>query len=75
MVIAGGSITKDQRHTYNLPLPLSLRSKAEWHRFTVTLAFAAPTVGTLNRYRGSLFSRWGNRVQLVVGRTLSSVSH
>lgn len=53
MVIAGGSITKDQRHTYNLPLPLSLRSKAEWHRFTVTLAFAAPTVGTLNRYRGS----------------------
>jgi hypothetical protein len=53
MVIAGGSITKDQRHTYNLPLPLSLRSKAEWHRFTVTLAFAAPTVGTLNQYRGS----------------------
>ena len=53
VVIAGGSITKDQRHTYNLPLPLSLRSKAEWHRFTVTLAFAAPTVGTLNQYRGS----------------------
>lgn len=44
---------KDQRHTYNLPLLLSLRSKAEWHRFTVTLAFAAPTVGTLNQYRGS----------------------
>ena len=53
VVIAGGSITKDQRHTYSLPLPLSLRSKAEWHRFTVTLAFAAPTVGTLNQYRGS----------------------
>ena len=53
VVIAGGSIAKDQRHTYNLPLPLSLRSKAEWHRFTVTLAFAAPTVGTLNQYRGS----------------------
>ena len=53
VVVAGGSITKDQQHTYNLPLPLSLRSKAEWHRFTVTLAFAAPTVGTLNRYRGS----------------------
>lgn len=53
VVITGGSITKDQRHTYSLPLPLSLRSKAEWHRFTVTLAFAAPTVGTLNQYRGS----------------------
>lgn len=24
---------------------------------------------------GSLFSRWGNRVRLVTGRTLSSVSH
>ena len=24
---------------------------------------------------GSLFSRWGNGVRLVVGRTLSSVSH
>ena len=28
-----------------------------------------------NKQYGSLFSRWGNGVRLVVGRTLSSVSH
>lgn len=53
VLIAGGSIGRDQQHTYNVPLPGSLRAKAEWHRFTVTLASFAPTVGQLTRYRGA----------------------
>ena len=51
VLVAGGDIGFDQRHTYELPLPPSLSSKADWHRFTITLAFAAPTVGQLMRYR------------------------
>lgn len=53
VLIAGGSIGRGQRHTYNVPLPESLRAKAEWHRLTVTLAYLAPTVGSLTRYRGA----------------------
>lgn len=53
VLVGGGQIGCDQRHTYELPLPLSLRAKAEWHRFTITLAYMAPTVGQLNRYRGA----------------------
>lgn len=53
VLIAAGSIGREQRHTYNVPLPDSLRAKAEWHRFTITLAYFAPTVGQLTRYRGA----------------------
>lgn len=53
VLVAGGLIGRDQRHSYELPLPPSLRSRAEWHRFTITLAFAVPTVGQLTRYRGA----------------------
>ncbi|MFJ2618494.1 S8 family serine peptidase [Glutamicibacter sp. NPDC087344] len=51
VLIAGGSIEREQRHTYRIPLPQSLSSKPEWHRITVTLAYMAPTSGQLNRYR------------------------
>ncbi|WP_307807150.1 S8 family peptidase [Rhodococcus erythropolis] len=51
VVVAGGAIGRDERHTYNLPLPISLQAKAEWHRVTVTLASMTPTVGRLARYR------------------------
>lgn len=53
VLLAGGTIARDDQYTYELPLPLSLRAKAEWHRFTITLAFMAPTVGELNRYRSA----------------------
>ena len=53
VLIAGGSIEREQRHTYQIPLPQSLRSRPEWHRITVTLAYMAPTSGQLNRYRGT----------------------
>lgn len=52
-LIAGGSIERDQRHSYTIPLPPSLRRQAEWHRLTVTLAYFAPTSGTLTKYRGT----------------------
>lgn len=53
VLVAGGHIGRDQRHTYELPLPPSLRARAEWHRFTITLAYMAPTIGQLTRYRGA----------------------
>lgn len=53
VLVGGGLIARDQRHTYELPLPPSLRARAEWHRFTITLAYMVPTFGQLNRYRGA----------------------
>lgn len=53
VLVGGGLISRDERHTYELPLPPSLRARAEWHRFTITLAYMVPTVGQLNRYRGA----------------------
>lgn len=53
VLVGGGLIARDQRHTYELPLPPSIRARAEWHRFTITLAYMVPTVGQLNRYRGA----------------------
>ncbi|MCX7444175.1 S8 family peptidase [Corynebacterium sp. P7003] len=53
VLISGGRIACDERHTYELPLPPSLRARAEWHRLTITLAYMAPTVSQLNRYRSA----------------------
>ncbi|WIG19289.1 S8 family peptidase [Kocuria rosea] len=53
MLVAGGLIARDRRHTYEVPLPPSLSARAEWHRFTITLAYMVPTVGQLTRYRGA----------------------
>ena len=53
VLIAGGQISREQRHTYEVPLPPSLRARADWHRFTITLAFMAPTIGQLTRYRNA----------------------
>lgn len=53
VLIAGGSIGRDERHTFEVPLPISLHAKSEWHRFTVTLAYVVPTSGRLNQYRGA----------------------
>ncbi|WP_300613546.1 S8 family peptidase [Trebonia sp.] len=53
VLVAGGHIARNERHTYEFPLPPSLRSRAEWHRFTITLAYMAPTIGRLTRYRNA----------------------
>lgn len=53
VLVAAGHIARDQRHTFAVPLPPSLRARAEWHRFTITLACTVPTVGQVTRYRGA----------------------
>ncbi len=53
VVVAGNEIGIDERHTYELPLPSSIRSKAEWHRLVITLAYWAPTTQGLNSYRAA----------------------
>lgn len=53
VLIAGGSIGRDQRHTYELPLPPSIRAQAGHHRLTITLASLVPTVSYLTRYRAA----------------------
>lgn len=53
VLVAGARIGGDGRHTYEVPLPPSLRSKAVWHQITVTLAYFAPTDAGLSRYRAA----------------------
>lgn len=53
VLVAGGQIAREKRHTYEIPLPPSLRARAEWHRFTITLAYTAPTISQLTRYRAA----------------------
>ena len=53
VLVSGGLISRDKRHTYELPLPPSLRACAEWHRFTITLAYTAPPASRLKRYRSA----------------------
>jgi len=62
VLIAGGSLGREHRHTYAIPLPVSLRAKADWHRITATVASFVPTAGQLTRYRGAkvFFERLDN---------------
>lgn len=53
VLVAAAAIARNQRHTHDVPLPPSLRARADWHRFTITLASMVPTVGHLTRYRGA----------------------
>lgn len=53
VLIAGGAIARDKCHTYEVPLPPSLRARADWHRVTITLASMVPTIARLTRYRGA----------------------
>ncbi|MGL4297892.1 MAG: peptidase S8, partial [Candidatus Neomicrothrix subdominans] len=53
VLIAGSSLGREHRHSYAIPLPVSLRARAEWHRITVTVASFVPTAGQLTRYRGA----------------------
>lgn len=53
VLVTGGLIGGEERHTYTVPLPSSLRRTAGWHRVTVTLASMAPTRGDLTKYRAA----------------------
>jgi hypothetical protein len=51
VLVGCGRLFQDDEAVFDVPLPPSLGSKAEWHQFTFTLATQALTVGGLNRYR------------------------
>lgn len=76
VVVAGSAIGRDERHTYHLPLPISLQSKAEWHRITVTLASMTPTIGRLRRYRSAkVFFRPLDQDMSAVGKRTEGEPH
>lgn len=45
VTLLGGSVftSKDERHTFSLPMPPALASKAVWRRLTLTAAWLSPT--------------------------------
>jgi hypothetical protein len=49
--IGFGVISKDQRHEYRLPLPLSLSGLDCWRRLTITLAWLTPINVDNRKYR------------------------
>jgi hypothetical protein len=53
VLLGWGWIRQDEEAIFTIPMPPSMRAKADWHRLTVTLATQTPTVGSLNRYRVS----------------------
>lgn len=75
VVIAGNEIGVDERHTYELPLPLSIRSKAEWHRFVITLAYWAPTTRGLNTYRAAKVYFNAPNIKLGEGKRINADYH
>lgn len=42
VLLGAGTITKDERHHYEFPLPPALRSTTDWRRLTLTLAWFSP---------------------------------
>jgi hypothetical protein len=50
-IIGAGTIKKDKRDSFLLPLPPSLSLTSGWRRLTVTLAWLSPTMPTTQQYR------------------------
>ncbi len=46
-----GQLTDGKTHVFNLPLPPSLKSRAEWRRLTITLAWLSPVSTKTQKYR------------------------
>jgi len=51
VLLGSGSITKNQRHRFVLPLPLALASTTEWRRLTITLGWLSPISPRTQRHR------------------------
>ncbi len=51
VLLGAGSITKDQRHRFTLPLPPALVSTTEWRRLTITLGWLSPVNSRTQRHR------------------------
>ena len=50
-LIGAGSITKDERHCFQFPLPLSLSGSVEWRRLVLTLSWISPVQAHTQKYR------------------------
>jgi hypothetical protein len=50
-MLAGGSITADERYVHVLPLPGSLNAHVAWRRLTLTMSWFTPINPTHQRYR------------------------
>lgn len=67
VVVAGNFIGLDERHSYDLPLPHSIRNKVEWRRLSITLAYWAPATHGLKRYRAAKVYFTAPELELVQG--------
>ena len=50
-LVGAGTIRKDKRDSFRLPLPPSLSTVVGWRRLTITLAWLSPTMPTTQQYR------------------------
>lgn len=53
VLVAGAAIRRDEGHTYEIPLPGSLRAVADLRTITATLAYFDPTAGHLSKYKNA----------------------
>lgn len=51
VLVGAGSITKDQRQTFQFPLPPALSATTEWRRLVVTLAWLSPVNTRSQKHR------------------------
>lgn len=72
VVVAGNFIGLDERHSYDLPLPHSIRNKAEWRRLSITLAYWAPATHGLKRYRTAKVFFTAPDLELVQGERVDA---
>lgn len=72
VVVAGNEIGVDERHTYELPLPLSMSRAATWHRIVITLAYWAPTTRGLKAYRAAKVYFYAPNLSLGKGKRINA---
>ncbi|QZT54938.1 S8 family peptidase [Mycolicibacterium austroafricanum] len=68
LLLGAGSITADQRHRFELPLPGSLAATTDWRRLTLTLAWLSPVNTATRRHRMARLSFEPPRQPLGVDR-------
>jgi Subtilase family len=51
MLLGAGSISKNQRHSFQFPLPADLSASTEWRRLTITLGWISPVSVRTQKYR------------------------
>lgn len=50
-ILGFGALSNNEAHIFEVPLPPSLESRAEWRRLTVTLAWLSPILASTQKYR------------------------